>query len=260
MSSKTQERTERFDLNQVKVSGVIQRLWSRGADILLRLAVAGRSAEHADQFTLVIPGGGLDRLSPTLMKADRISVVGHIQDFPYLETGLQFAERSRSAEKLLSAIPSLGEIVSERMATWVVVHSLEAEAGPANEVILDGIVSRVWNRREQLFARLAIYDPYTEVIEKTGKNNRLRRQAHYASVHFLDGIVQSRSVKLAQKDRLRVRGVLSERRYSESLAMFLMRTQKIGLLANAADADELREIRVPRAATYVVADSLIQFG
>jgi hypothetical protein len=78
-------------------------------------------------------------------------------------------------------------------------------------------------------------------------------------VHFPDGKVGGRPVTLNQKDHVRVIGHLSERRYSESLGYFLMRAGAIGLLAEAPNADEIRDIRVSRVATYVVAESMLQF-
>ena len=54
-------------------------------------------------------------------------------------------------------------------------------------------------------------------------------------------------------------GRLNERRYSESLGYFLMRAGAIGLLAEAPNADTIRELRVSRVATYVVAESMLQF-
>jgi hypothetical protein len=72
-------------------------------------------------------------------------------------------------------------------------------------------------------------------------------------VHFPDDHVGMRPVALSQKDHMRVIGRLSERRYSESLGYFLMRAGAIGLLVEAPNADEIREIRVSRVAIYVVA-------
>jgi len=148
------------------------------------------------------------------------------------------------------------------MATYVVVQHMDIAAGPAAErsVTIEGVVSKIWTRQGQQYARLAVYDRNTITNGKPGKDGRPWRQAHYVSVHFVDGKVGDRPVtNLREKERVRVSGRLSERYYSETLALFLMRCGQIGLLANATDADELREVRSPRVSTYVVVDSLIQF-
>jgi len=263
MSANAPQSTERFDLNQARVTGAVQRMWSSGPDILLRLLVDGGTEEQSDRLTLMLPGGCIKGQPVTMMKGDRITVAGHLQDAPYTETGRQFAEKSRKGGKLLEELPGLAEITSERMATYVVVHDLEfatAAAQPVvNEVTVEGVISRVWNRNEQRFVRLAIYDQHTSTTGKAGKNGRPWRQAHYVSVHFVDGQVGGRSINLKVKDRVRIIGRLSERRYSETLGLFLMRTKKIAMLSTAANADDLREVRTPRVATYVQAASLIQF-
>ncbi len=264
MSAQASQSTERFDLNQARVTGVVQRMWSSGPDILLRLLVDGGTEEQSDRLTLMLPDGCIKGQPVTLMKGDRIMVAGHLQDAPYMETGRQFAEKSRKGGKLLEDLPGLAEITSERMATYVVVHDLDfVNTGAAqpvvNEVTVEGVISRVWNRNEQRFVRLAIYDQHTTTTGKAGKNGRPWRQAHYVSVHLVDGQVNGRSINLKAKDRVRIIGRLSERRYSESLGLFLMRTKKIAMLSTAANADDLREVRTPRVATYVQAASLIQF-
>ena len=265
MSVQTPQTTERFDINQARVSGAVQRVWSSGPDILLRLLVDGGGEDASDRLTLMLPGGCVHEQPVTLMKGDRIMVTGHLQDAPYTETGRQFAEKTRKGEQLLAELPGLAEISSERMATYLVVHDLEHLAAalqstaPVNDVTIEGVVAKVWSKQEHVFVRLAIYDSHTRTTEKPGKNGRPWRQAHYISIHFPDGQVGGRRINLKEKDRVRVKGRLSERRYSESLGLYLMRARKIVLLSTAANADVLREIRTPRVATYVQADSIIQF-
>ncbi len=72
-------------------------------------------------------------------------------------------------------------------------------------------------------------------------------------------MVDGRSVRLEKKDRHRVHGRLSERRYRESLAMFLLRAGKIGLLSTVSNADDVRDAGAARS-TYIIAGSMIQFA
>lgn len=253
LKSSTTQIEEKFHLNQVRLSGAVQRIWSAGADVMIRLATTDN-----ERFLLSLIGGAVDGQPITLMKGDLISVAGYLVELPYLETGRQFMERVERQD-LLADIPGLADVTDKRMATSIVVESLEiGNPHTVNEVLIEGIVSRNWEKGNQRFARLAIYDEHTEV-EGEGKKGRPRRIAHYVSVHFPDGRVGGRPVALSQKDHIRVIGRLSERRYSESLGYFLMRAGAIGLLAQAPNADEIRDIRVSRVATYVVAESMLQF-
>lgn len=244
---------EKFHLNQVRLTGVVQRIWSVGADVMIRLATPSE-----ERFLLALPGGSADGQPVTLMKGDLIDAGGYLIELPYLETGRQFLERADKLD-LLTDTPGLAEASDKRMATCLMAESLKiGETQPVNEVLIEGIVSRVWEKGDQRFARLAVYDQHT-AIEGEGRKGRPRRIAHYVSVHFLDGQLGGRLVALSQKDHVRVIGRLSERRYSESFGYFLMRAGAIGLLAEAPNSDEIREIRVSRVATYVVAESMLQF-
>ena len=244
---------EKFHLNSVRISGAVQRLWASGTDVLLRLSV-----HDGERVTLLLPNSSLDGRPLTLMKGDPISVAGYLIEMPYLETGRQFLERL-GREDLLADVPGLAQVVDKRMATCVVVQSLKiGEAIPTNEVVVEGIVARTWEKGEQRFARLAIYDRHTET-DGEGRRSRPRRKAHYVSLHFPDGLVNGRPVALSPHDHLRATGRLCEQRYSESLGYFLMRAGGIGLLAEAPNSDSLRELRTQRVATYVVIESMLQF-
>jgi len=211
-----------------------------------------------ERFLLALPGGVVDGQPVTLMKDDLIDASGYLVELPYLETGRQFLERVDKLD-LLADVPALVEASDKRMATCLMVESLKVgETQQANEVLIEAIVSRAWEKGNQRFARLAIYDIHT-AIEGEGRKGRPRRIAHYVSVHFPNGQVGGRPVALSKKDHVRVIGRLSEQRYSESFGYFLMRAGAIRLLAEAPNADEIREIRVSRVATYVVAESMLQF-
>jgi len=261
--TKQSPKREKFDLNSVRVSGNVRRIWPSGDDILLRLAAGDEDAPTTPRLTVLIPGGCVNGEPVTLMKEDWISVTGHLVEAPYTETGRQFAERSRK-ESLLQDVPGLSNVSTERMATYIVVETLEYCGKPAapvlNEAKVEGIVSSVTQVENQIYVRLAIYDEHTSVRDgKTGKDGRPWRKAHYISVHFVDGRVNGRTISLKEKDRVRVSGQLSERRYSETLAAFLMRAKQIGLLSKAINADDVRVVRTPRTSTYVQASAMLQF-
>ena len=262
MNSQTKPFHEYFDLNQVHLVGVVQRAWAYGPDVLVRLALDGAASDPTNTVTLCLTGGCVGGEPLTLLKDDHISASGYLVDSPYLESGSQFAERSLA--DLLQAVPGLEEVSTERVATHLVVEALqiipEPTPKPLNEVTVEGIVSRIWARGSHQFVRLAVYDAHTPADGRVGKNGRPYRRAHYVSVHFIDGMVNGRHVRLEKKERLRVHGRLSERRYRESLAMFLLRAGQIGLLANVPNADDVRETRVPRSATYIIANAMIQFA
>jgi len=262
LETQTKPFNEHFDLNQVHLDGAVQRAWAFGADVLVRLALDGAADAQPNTVTLCLPGGCAGGEMITLLKDDRVSVSGYLVDSPYLENGQQFAERSRS--DLLQTVPGLGAVTTERVSTHVVIETLRiitaSNPAPVNEVIVEGVVSRLWSRGSQQFARLAVYDEHTLLDGRVGKNGRPWRKAHYVSVHFVDGNINGRSIRLEKKDRLRVHGKLGERRYRESLAMFLLRAGQIGLLANVLNADDVRETRVPRSSTYITAGSMIQFA
>jgi|GEM_PF-3307893 len=259
---------EKFDLNQAQLAGVVQRAWSAGPDILVRLALVAKPDEpgapenQPASVVLRLPQGCIGGQNITLLTGDHVLVNGYLADAPYIESGQQFAERSR--KDLLEAMPALGAVTTERISTHLVVTALDflpgAPSEPINAVTIEGVVSRAWEHRGQKFARLAVYDSQTQADGRIGKNGRPWRKAHYVSIHFADGQVDGRAVNVQKKDRLRVHGQLGERRYRETLAAFLLRAGQIGLLSDVPNADTVRETRVSRSATYVTAHALIQFS
>lgn len=244
---------EKFHLNRAQLTGAIQRIWSEPPDVLARLVTA-----NGERFLLMLPGGAVNNQPLTLMKDDLVAVEGYLIELPYQETGRQFLERAGKLD-LLADTPGLADACSQRMATALVVENLIlGAAAPVNKVTVEGLVARRWDKGNQQFARLAIYDCHTEIAGE-GRGGHPRRIAHYVSLLFPDGLVNGRSVALKTRDHVRVLGRLTERRYSESFGYFLMRAGAIGLLAEAPNADDIRELRVPRVATYVIVESLLQF-
>lgn len=129
-----------------------------------------------------------------------------------------------------------------------------------NRVEIEGIVTRIWGHRLDILARLAVYDRQTEIIDPEGGSNGLpKRRAHYVTVLFEGGKIKNTPVTLKRKDRIRVTGYLRDQPYFETLRKFLLKAQQVELLAELPNSDKLAELSVSRVATYIVADSLIQF-
>jgi len=135
------------------------------------------------------------------------------------------------------------------------VLSAAREKFHVNAVEVEGILTRVWDRRGDVFARLAVYDERAEILEPGRDGGLPRRQAHYVTLQFEGGkTADGVPVSLTDKDRVRVSGYLRDSAYSESLREFLRKAQKIDRIADGDD-----DVRVGRVATYVVVRSLVRF-
>ena len=126
-----------------------------------------------------------------------------------------------------------------------------------NAVDVEGIITKVWDREGDVFARLAIYDENAEVLEPPKKKGDLpKRQAHYVTVQFVAGKTgDGVAVSLSEKDHVRVTGYLRDASYSESLTTFLRKAKQFERIQDRDD-----ERRVGRVATYVVVKTLIRFS
>jgi hypothetical protein len=126
-----------------------------------------------------------------------------------------------------------------------------------NSVDIEGIVTKVWDRNGDVFARLAIYDENAEVLEPPKKKGDLpKRQAHYVTLQFTDGKTDDGvPVSLSAKDHIRATGYLRDASYSESLTTFLRKAKQFERIRDRDD-----ERRVGRVATYIVVKTLIRFS
>jgi hypothetical protein len=125
-----------------------------------------------------------------------------------------------------------------------------------NSVEVEGIVTKVWDRESDVFARLAIYDENAEVLEPAKDGGLPKRRAHYVTLQFVGGKTSDGSaVSLSARDHVRVTGYLRDSAYSESLATFLRKAKKIDRIEDRDDV-----VRVGRVATYVVVSTMIRFS
>jgi len=125
-----------------------------------------------------------------------------------------------------------------------------------NSVDIEGLITKVWDRGSDVFARLAVYDEQAEELEP-GKGGGLpKRQAHYVTLQFLDGkTADGIPVSLGDKDHVRVTGYLRDAAYSEAVSTFLRKAKQFDRIR-----ERDQEIRVGRVATYVVAKSMVRFS
>jgi len=126
-----------------------------------------------------------------------------------------------------------------------------------NRVDVEGIVTRVYDRRGDVLARLAMYDRFSEVLQPAEDGRLPKRKAHYVTVRFPGGkTADGRAVSLSAKDHVRVSGFLRDDSYSESLRQFLLKAKLVERIDHETDD----EVRVGRVATYVIAETLIRFS
>ena len=77
---------EKFDLNRVQVSGIVQRIWDYGEDIFVRLEFYPDEDRPPRYITLKITGGMIDGEFVTLQPGELVQVEGHLADARYTES------------------------------------------------------------------------------------------------------------------------------------------------------------------------------
>ena len=125
-----------------------------------------------------------------------------------------------------------------------------------NMVEIEGVVTKVWNRKGDVFARIAIYDEHAEILEPAKNGGFPKRQAHYVTLQLIDGKTSDGgSVSLSAKDKVYASGFLRDSSFSESLQTFLRKAKKFDRIEDRDD-----DVYVGRVATYVVVESLIRYS
>ena len=263
---------ERFDTNQVALSGAITRIWARGSDVFARLDT-GNSIEAGDdqsevvyRATLLFPGGRITGQEVSLLKGDCLNLSGYLVDINQSESLQDFLRKAEKPE-LLDEIQSYGipetalDARARRSMTCVIAENLDhlSAAVALNSVCLEGVIARVWDYDRHRFARLAVYDRNTLTTNQEGKNGRPRRIPHYVTVQFLDGQVSGRPVSLKVKDRIRASGYLVDRPYSEDFRNFLLDTHQAEILSKIPNSDDVADLRIRRSSACVIVQTMIQF-
>ena len=182
---------EKFDLNRVQVSGIVQRIWDYGEDIFVRLEFYPDEDRPPRYITLKITGGMIDGEFVTLQPGELVQVEGHLADAPYTESIREFFNDAK-AQPFYEDTELAAEwngIEIKRVGTQIVVTTLAAvTANPnLNNVMIQGIVTRSWVGGADLFARLAVYDENTEIIKASNNGKLPKRKPHYITIRILKG-------------------------------------------------------------------------
>ena len=250
---------ERFDINQVQISGVIQKIWDYDQDIFLRLRFKPPE-DKPDRFvTLSIPDGMVAGQLVSLQRGEMIQVEGHLVDVPYTEDIRQFF-RDAKATNIFDSLEDKARWLNvqvKRIGTQVAVTSLAPVSNDPrlNAVIVQGIAVRVWRGGADLFTRLAIYDQHTSIISQE-KGKLPRRKPHYITLRFIERKAGNKAVQIKKRQRLRVSGHLHVRNYKQSLEDVLKRADQVVLLKDIPE-HQADEIAAMRESLYVVVESAI---
>jgi len=271
--NKTHSVSEQFDLNEVTVAGVVQKLWGRSADVYARLRISQRGVlvEPEDALacyvTLRFADGRVGGDPITLQPGAALRVGGYLTHNWIDESLRKFLDGARASD-FLESVPEddLGawRKISFRRSSAVLnvlvmtvlhveaegVEINQQEATAPNQATLEGIVAKQWQYQRDggvtdLFARLAVYDAHTHVSEVEGNFGRPRRSPHYINVLFPEGKVAGHSIRLADKTRLRVSGQLRDLGQRVTLHDALIRTGRTSvaeLINRLPGAECLHEI------------------
>jgi hypothetical protein len=268
---------ERYDRNQVELTGLITKIWARSTgDVFARIAIGVVSDEEDinpkpeaidARLTLQLPNGQVNGEDISLLKGDVVKITGYLSDITQWETLRDFLLKVRQIS-LIERISELAPAIDARvkhMLTCVVPETLEvlpvrsARYILQSSACLEGVVAKLWEFGGHLFARLAVYDHYTQITDMPGNNGRTRRIPHYVTVQFTNEQVDGRVVNLKRQDRMRVSGALGSRIYSENLRTFLLSAHKADVLANLSDGQAPDEVWTAYVQTCLIAQKMIQY-
>ena len=252
---------ERFDINQVQISGVIQKIWDYAQDIFLRLRFKPEG-ERSDRYvTLRIPDGMIAGQLISLQPKELIQVDGHLVDTPYTEDMRQFFKDTKATHILENAQNKANwlDVKVKRIGTQIDVQALApVNRDPQlNLAMVQGIAVRVWRGGADMFVRLAMYDEFSPILEQL-KDKLPRRKPHYITLRFIDGKAGDKKVHIKKRQRLRASGHLHIRFYKQSLENVLKRAGREELL-ETIPTHQADEVTALRDSLYVVAESVTLF-
>jgi hypothetical protein len=122
----------------------------------------------------------------------------------------------------------------------------------ANQIELAGVVTRIWQRGQDIFARLAAR-PGADAEEAAAEFDLQANQR--ATLYLPGGLLNGQEASLCKGDRLRLGGCLVDLPQIETLPDFLQRAGKPELLSEIPALRAL-EIRLRRAMTCVLPETL----
>jgi len=263
---------ERFDMNTVQIAGIVQKIRPFSTrHVLVHLA------SGANHITLTLP----ENHDITLFAGEMVRVQGWLEDVPYDESFAAFTQRAGRSDLLekYSELGAIRDAAIQRSLTVITpatTQSIEdpAElADPDNAVRLEGCIVSSWAYSRNLYVRLVIYDEHAPVIDGDSRGGLPRRQAHYVTIQFKDGMVDGRTIQLGKEggdvmpgvlhrdDRIRISGQLKGRVYVETMRNWLTRAKRADVAANLPNCDMLLDDVKARYGQIVIeATRLIQFG
>ena len=293
-SQKSRSRSEQFDMNNVTVAGVLQKLWGRGEDVFARLRVSHRGLlvepedVHACYVTLRFPEGSVGGKPVTLQPNATIRVNGFLTHTQIDESIRKFLEVSGEPGFLddvppddLDAWRNVGFRRRSAVLNVLYLSMLDTEGQVLefadqgdeksldvfNQAALEGVIAQTWeyqrNGGVDRFARLAVYDCHTRTEAREGNFGRPRRKPHYVTVLFPAGKTTSgHEVLLSEKSRIRVVGDLHDLGQRVTLHDALTRTGKshvIELIQRLPGAERLHDISTQWETLHVRADAVIVY-
>ena len=244
---------ERFDLNQVNVSGRIYKIWSRSdGNIYMRI-----ENENKERVTIALPNGQVNGEEVSLQSGDDIQVEGYLKDFAY-QDALNHFFKSDGRVKSLKELPELQSLVHsgagpQRYLMAVVPEKLTRIAPPAEtQVRVEGIVFRKWSFGDNHCVRLLVFDENTP-IDTIRDNGDIHR-----SPHSIVAIVPKEIYKQVQiRQRVRISGTFTERIYHEKLSKTLKIMKQDNVISQMPEG--VMNFGVSIAQLYVEVKSMIAF-
>ena len=290
-------KPEIFDANTAEVRGKVYKIWpgAKGSvmarieidhDILPEGVEFDENSNENDsvpRLTLEFPDGKVGGKDISLMVGDRVVAMGYINNPPYYESLKKFLNRAKRPHLLqeIAQLEAIKNITIKREMCTLAVTDLafidtEAEIDDdPNSVNIEGMVSAIWEYGKSLYVRVACYDENTRIMDETGgKGGRPRRQAHFVTVQFTDGMVNGRKITMIGSGvngkpgglrggmRIRVSGKFIYRVYFESLKDFLTHARKLDVLSDGfPNADTLPDkTRAVYIQSAIEAQSIIMFA
>lgn len=244
---------ERFDLNQVKVSGRIYKIWARSdGNIYMRI-----ENENKERVTIALPEGQVNGEEVSLKSGDEIQVEGYLKDFAYQDRLSQFF-RSDGRLKYLQELPALqtlvhsGEGVKRYLMAVVPENLTMTETRSKTEVKVEGNVFRKWHFDDTYCVRLLVFDENTP-IDTVRENGDIHR-----TPHSIVAIVPKEMYKQINfQQRVRISGTFTERIYYERLIKTLKIMNYESVSSQIPEVVENFGITIPQL--YVGVKSMIAF-
>ena len=242
-------KEEQFDINHVEVAGTIKKIWSHGdLDIWLRLEIP--NGEMTRRITLRIPDGMIDGEMIPLQNGEIVAVSGILVNSASEEFLTTFLENAKiKSERIAEMEDTIGGVEIKRMSTRVDVLTLEKMETlpdePRNSVMLSGLVINTWTYNGGNYARLAIYDKHTKIVEY--QQPFPKREAHYVTV-------QSQT-ELKKKHKIRGQGQIVVRLYRETVSEVV---QKLRLDSDLTDKE--LDAHTIKPSVYADLKRMVMFG